>query len=286
LVHWSSDEFFDNYNDYMRGMDAPIADMSFLSTSFLFKNISDDGIRVTLGGDGLDELSCGYPSVIADSLTHRIPAHPIFGLLAHLVPKRENGLDFPFLRNLKALLETLSTDNVHLRHLTWAHYSTDIDTDTLSTLLQEINPDLSSTPTHLLDLWTYLPGMLMRKLDQASMNFGVEARLPFLQGSIPAFLAALPKEYHFQGFKGKYFLKKYMIWKHNIDFTNVKKHGFGTPIVDIVWDKRFKQLVMDLNACLESNGYEYRISNPSDKIYVRDSWHSFVKGYWMSGFVQ
>ena len=89
------------------------------------------------------------------------------------------------------------------------------------------------------DINAYLPGDILTKVDIASMQHGLEVRVPLLDHKLAEFAATIPPEFlvtrsHESGFVGKALLKDLAERRFSRDFVHRKKQGFGIPIAQWV----------------------------------------------------
>jgi len=197
--------------DRISGMfDEPFADSSCIPVHLLSRHVAEYG-KVSLTGDGADELFAGYPRYAhAASLWRGLAVMPaplrraVSSLIPQTPPAPVLALLRPFLRqpakSLPYLKSVLAEQNV----LTHFHAANDIGVPS-SCLL---NPDAriaaiatlaATTPLKgdpLRTLLTFdqryrLADAMLTKVDRASMAASLEVRTPFLDHSIVSFSRAL-----------------------------------------------------------------------------------------------
>jgi asparagine synthase (glutamine-hydrolysing) len=76
----------------------------------------------------------------------------------------------------------------------------------------------------------YLPDDLLVKVDRATMNYGVEAREPFLDHHIIEFAQRLPFNMKIRNGVTKYILRRILHQYHPQELFNRPKQGFSIPI--------------------------------------------------------
>jgi hypothetical protein len=125
--------------------------------------------------------------------------------------------------------------------------------------------------------------MILAKVDQASMWYGVEARAPFLNKSFAFKMLKYSEDTFFKNYIGKRIIKEYFLKKYGINFFKIKKHGFGTPVYDLFKNKNViayteNQLNIYRNYCQDSSHVKVLESFLAGKseYLTRDIWHSFV----------
>lgn len=117
------------------------------------------------------------------------------------------------------------------------------------------NPDALSKMQRL-DIQTYLVNDILTKVDRASMNNSLEARVPFLDHKIVEMAFRIPSEYKIVDGQSKAILKKLAADRLTPDLLKQKKKGFGIPLAE--WFKNdIKQLKYDAIASGKSSLGEY-----------------------------
>lgn len=81
-----------------------------------------------------------------------------------------------------------------------------------------------------LDTHTYLPDVLLVKMDIAAMQCGLETRSPFLDHELIEFCARLPINQKVRGGVGKYLIKQLAGRYFSKEFVHRPKMGFGIPL--------------------------------------------------------
>lgn len=229
-------------------LDEPLADMALIPGFFL-SELAKEEVNVCLGGDGMDELMCGYDTFIAERLVPlylRLP-RPLRGnilkKIAKIIPSSQQRLspDFKIKRFLKGVHLPLER-----RHHVWLG---SFDPDQQEYLLtQKIKRSLGkdnniwSTDKYWqksgndLDrvicgyLKTYLADDILCKLDRSSMYNSLETRSPFLDERIVDFVNSLDNNLKMKRFKTKYLLRETMKGKLPNSIIKKKKKGFGIPM--------------------------------------------------------
>jgi asparagine synthase (glutamine-hydrolysing) len=123
----------------------------------------------------------------------------------------------------------------------------------LSPLLDGHFQDGSAVRTAMrLDRQLYLPGDILKKVDLASMRYGLEVRAPLLDDDLIALADRLPAAFmvdRLKGFTeerwGKRILKSLASRSLGDAFAYRPKQGFGAPLGDWLRDPRFEQVAHD-----------------------------------------
>ena len=87
------------------------------------------------------------------------------------------------------------------------------------------------------DLKNYLPGDLLVKVDRASMNYGLETRMPFLNKKVYEFSDKIPMKYKIDKNFSKIILKDILYRYVPKKLIERPKQGFLIPINEIMKSK-------------------------------------------------
>lgn len=218
--------------------DEPFADVSQIPT-YLVSKLARNHVTVSLSGDGGDELFAGYnrytlgkklwnirnytPCFLRGSVPYlrclplslwknleKLPGCP-----QQLVDKIERGIALFQAKDLADCYKML----VH-------HWETEVE---------------NSFPEHHLlkdsienfqfwDTLTYLPGDILTKVDRASMEVSLEARVPLLDHRLIALAWQLPEHLKLRHGKGKWVLREILKSYVPEELFDRPKMGFGVPI--------------------------------------------------------
>ena len=230
-------------------MDEPFADASILPTTLL-SGFTRRHVTVALGGDGADELFCGYPTFFATKWAEAFDKSPRFlqklaQLFAKILPRSDRNMSLDF--KLKQFLLAQGYDPV-LKNQIWLAGIPPKNQETLLTenfkkqepgfdSLSAITKALTSIDARdfrqkLLYFYQkfYLCGDILTKTDRASMAHSLEVRAPYLDKNVVEFANRLPFEFKLKGVTTKYILKKIFNRQLPAMITQRPKKGFGIPI--------------------------------------------------------
>lgn len=244
--------------------DEPFGDSSAIPTMYLSK-MTREHVTVALTGDAGDELFCGYDRYRAVRMMQQMAFAPkwmrkMAAAAADFLPTsvRQKSL----LRRGKRFLSTMAMESEE-RYLNWI---TIFNSDRLeqlvsSDLLQELRqitpaecvfdayglfPDRDFvTRTTAVDVETYLPFDLLRKVDIASMHVGLECRSPMLDHKVVELAARMPLQVKQSMKQGKMVLTETFRDLIPPDIQTRKKMGFGVPI-DHWFRNELKPLLHDV----------------------------------------
>jgi len=219
--------------------DEPFADSSALPMLELCREIARR-VTVAIGGDGGDEVWCGYPWHRALYRAERLSSVPRIGrrLAARLV-SRQN-------RKWRYYGAVLAASD---RTEAWAALKTGLTPATVRFLpidaepvapryyfeegakqIQNISDPLDWAGR--MDLITYLPDDLMVKADRASMKVGLELREPLLDYNFVEWGLKLPIKERFDSSarQGKQLARRYLASRIPRRLLDRRKRGFTPPL--------------------------------------------------------
>jgi asparagine synthase (glutamine-hydrolysing) len=230
-------------------LDEPLADPAFLPTVHLARH-TRASVTVALGGDGGDELLCGYPTFLALApvrAMNRLPAG-VLRTTARLV----NGLPASTgYGSPSFLLKQFFRGAVHppdiATQIMMGGLTTSEQRALVTPLVREaatrfdpygdITDVMGGAPTgdainrliyHHSKL--YMAGQTLVKMDRATMACGVEARAPFLDPDLVELVGAMPSSLKLRGFTTKYILKRALRGRLPDAILERRKQGFGVPL--------------------------------------------------------
>ncbi len=224
-------------------LDEPLADASVVPTYALCKFARRE-VTVALGGDGGDELLCGYDTFVAERLARpylrlpRLVRAPLEAAALRL-PASPGRMSAPFLA--RRFVRGLDPDPLR-RNVRW--FGSFLPEEASALVIgapspSELFAELERGPRPageegVLDLWTrwYLPDDVLTKVDRASMAVSLEARAPFLDPELAAFAHGLPLRYKLRGLTRKWLLKRALRGRLPQAVLRRRKQGFAAPVAD------------------------------------------------------
>ncbi len=229
-------------------LDEPLADPSFLPTVCLARH-ARTWVTVILGGDGGDELWCGYPTFLAITPTawfNRLP-RPVLdaaGRLADALPTSSGygGLDFLLKQFARGLGHPPDVQAQILMGGFTRSEQACLLTPAVQAACAAFNPYddiveiMAAAPRHSVDRLSYhhcklyLAGRTLVKMDRATMAAGVEARAPFLDHTFAALACSVPARLKVKGWTTKSLLKRALAGRVPDAILQRRKQGFGVPI--------------------------------------------------------
>jgi asparagine synthase (glutamine-hydrolysing) len=220
--------------------DEPFADESSMPT-YLVSAAARELVTVVLTGDGGDEVFGGYRTYPRYARYARWPTWPasmerITYALRRPFPRRHG------VSRLLTLLETAFSDGPRL----WAKLMGGLSTAAKGSYARELGiprdyddwwhyrehwrDDLPlRTRLQYVDFHTFLPGLVLTKVDRTSMAVSLEARVPLLARRIVEFAFSLSEQLRFHGEEPKGLLRHAYRGILPDRILDRRKKGFGIP---------------------------------------------------------
>ena len=242
-------ELIENY-------DEPFSPSSALPTTKVSQLAAENDCKVILGGDGGDELFCGYLRYDwfhnATSITPRTIARYAIKTLIdrHYVDPIRDPMSAYFsylglltMEEQKSLLTQQAYENINDNYVS-----------RLAALYDRKLPAVTSVQN--IDFHSYLVDDILTKVDRASMSCGVEVRVPFLDLEVVESAFKIDSKLHYQGKERKAILKRAISPYLDPRILSARKQGFSLPIKS--WAKEAFTILGDrflLDGFLTSQNY-------------------------------
>lgn len=215
--------------------DEPFADSSAIAVYFLAQETAKH-LRVSLSGDGADELFAGYNKHKAFRRTQKMPAwqrKAISPLLRFSGGHRE-GKFANRLRQVGKMGQLFHYDWPEQYHFLAAMIGLEVPEQLLKDpqAFQLELPKTSSSLNNflLLDQLMVLPGDMLKKTDLMSMRHSLEVRTPFMDEELVHLANSLPADWKHDGRTSKRVLKDAFRKDLPESVFNRPKHGFEVPL--------------------------------------------------------
>ena len=258
-----------------------------LLPTFLLSNFTNQQVKVSLCGDGADEIFAGYPTYLAHKITSVIPRqlHDLINKISFLLPVKHRNMSFDF--KLRQFSRGLRYERQE-RHQYWLgsfknnekqknyikHFKDTLSNkNNLTKIIKQNFNELKDWEINLeQDFNFYLTDDMLVKIDRTSMANSLEVRVPYLDHNIVEFMVKCPSKLKYRGLTSKYLLKqlakKYLPKK----VVNRSKKGFGIPIAK--WfcgslKKPLEEIIRDpnsyVNTIFEKSYTNYLMENHLQK---------------------
>jgi asparagine synthase (glutamine-hydrolysing) len=219
--------------------DAPVAEPSDIPIYLLAREAARS-VKMVLTGEGSDEILGGYPKHIAERYARdyqRIPRQ----LRNRLIEPLVRALPYGF-RRIKTAVTNLSIENPNERYARWFGALSRSERDRLSVLRLNGTPVADRPPfdadpgTSALrrvlyfDQASWLPDNLLERGDRMTMAASIEARVPFLDHELAAFVSSLPDDFRVRGLTSKWILREAARQLLPDRILSRPKVGFRVPV--------------------------------------------------------
>ncbi|MGH6886721.1 MAG: asparagine synthase-related protein, partial [Geminicoccales bacterium] len=175
-------------------------------------------VKMVLTGEGSDEILGGYPKHLAERFAQGYQLLP--GCLRHrLIEPLTHALPYGF-RRVKTAVTNLNIEDWRERHVRWFGALNCSERSRLSTLRLNGAPVAGAPPFDAdprasalrrilyFDQASWLPDNLLERGDRMTMAASIEARVPFLDHELAAFVSSLPDNCRVRGWHGKWILRE------------------------------------------------------------------------------
>jgi asparagine synthase (glutamine-hydrolysing) len=225
--------------DLVRFRDAPVSEPSDVPIYLLAKEASR-AVKMVLTGEGSDEVLGGYPKHVAE---HYAAAYQLLPgpARSRLIEPMARALPFGFHR-IKTAVTNLGLEDYSERYVRWFGAMSMAERAQLSRLDPRdgersravqfgSHPDNSALRRILyFDQTSWLPDNLLERGDRMSMAASLEARVPFLDHQLVAFVSSLPDDCRVRGSRTKWILRSAMHKLVPERILKRRKVGFRVPV--------------------------------------------------------
>lgn len=225
----SEDEFLTVVSQIPVFYDEPFGDNSAVPSMILNSFIKDD-LDIAIGGDGGDELFCGYPRYKVLPKAQKFDF--VGGILSAILPSSiERKLPVSVRRVIENRNKKAKSQMI-MKH----------DLETFNKLLKKpfIKPyyeienefDISDWQIRrmVLDMTTSLSDDMIYKVEKAAQSFEVDVRAPMLDYRVIELSFRLPQKFKYKGDITKFILRDLASDYIPQELLNAPKHGFSVPI--------------------------------------------------------
>ncbi len=241
-------DFLEVIDNMLTHMDEPIGDSASIPTYILSKQISKDGFKVALSGEGSDEIFLGY-----DKYFNLLKTDSTYTTINASFSEEEKIKLFN--EYLKKDYSSLSPYNSRIQNLSY------------------------------LDIKIWIGDVLMTKIDKMSMAHSLELRAPFLDYHLVEYLLSIDESLKV-GNTNKYLLKQIAYKYLPKDIVDRKKKGFSSPFIEWLYEE-FKDeilnVILRVNRHLNLFNEEYvkfLYNEAKEKRYKQHVWNLFIFSRW------
>ena len=256
--------------------DEPFAGITVMAQSNIYENINRDGYKVVLGGQGGDEILCGYDKFSLGYFKEKIKTQPLVAITAMFQFQKLRS--FNVVDALQSIV--FYEKNKHKKFVAW--YILNEKQDSARFKRTQENDIFEMSYNLLFGLGL---SALLRYEDRNSMSFGIESRLPFLDYRLVKYCLHMDSNLKLKNGITKDILRKYMKDIVPDDIINRNdKMGFITPQNEWMNDRKDHYLKLANNA-LDQMPFIDRekvvVLLPKDNNLL---WRVINAGLWISKF--
>jgi asparagine synthase (glutamine-hydrolysing) len=235
--------------DLPKVYDEPFADPSQIPT-ILVSQLASKHVKVSLSGDGGDEMFGGYnrygfvkkywstlallPPPLLRILSYgmRSLPEPVWDRIAGFLPHTSIGFK---IHKAARVIESKTINELYQKLISsWSQgHSLVRGASQRITVVKELASRLELAPIDqmmVMDIITYLPDDILVKVDRAAMSCSLETRAPFLDHRVARFAWSIPLEYKLNGNNTKWILRELLYRYVPKAIVERPKMGFGFPI--------------------------------------------------------
>ncbi len=195
--------------------DAPVSEPSDIPIYMLAREASRS-VKMVLTGEGSDEILGGYPKHVVERYAR--PYQWLPGGIRRLVEPLAQALPYSFHR-AKTAATNLGIEDWRERYVRWFGALSVAERDELAIRKFQRTASPESAPFDAdprnsslrrmlyFDQTSWLPDNLLERADRMTMAASLEARVPFLDHELAAFVSSLPDRFRIRGWRTKWILR-------------------------------------------------------------------------------
>ena len=197
--------------------DAPVSEPSDIPIHMLACEAARS-VKMVLTGEGSDEILGGYTKHVVERFAQGYQLLP--GYLRHrFIEPLTYALPYGY-RRIKTAVTNLNIEDRRERYVRWFGALNRTERDQLSVLRLNGTPVTDAPPFDAdprssslrrmlyFDQTSWLPDNLLERGDRMTMAASIEARVPFLDHELAAFVSSLPDNFRVRGWCGKWILRE------------------------------------------------------------------------------
>ena len=216
----SADHIMTHLPELVRFRDAPVAEPSDIPI-FLLAREATRTVKMVLTGEGADEFLGGYPKHVYERYV--TPYQRLPGLLRHgIIEPLVHALPYQY-RRIKTAVTNLSIGASVERLPRWFGALSNAERTALVSIPDPSRPGQGVAPRFdtvagnsalrnilYFDQTSWLPDNLLERGDSMTMAASLEARMPFMDHELAAFISRLPDDWRVRGTTTKFVLRQAM----------------------------------------------------------------------------
>ncbi len=234
----------------------PLASPSSMAQYYVYQQVSDQGFRVLLEGQGSDEHYCGYNWYFAGLLSDG--AIPLSYLMSKAsAQERKTYRKWRLHKYMRFLYNRLYKSKgkrlakvIHVEDKLWKEYAKGLQDSKFAVAREGVKSQMTADRRQ--GLFQYI----LRAADRSSMYHNVEVRLPFLYSHIIEQASALSDAQYWEQGYYKAYLREQLQGRIPADILTQKaKIGFEAPYGRIIESKKFKEVLVEATLYLQELGW-------------------------------
>ena len=219
--------------------DAPVSEPSDIPI-YMLACEAGRTVKMVLTGEGSDEILGGYPKHVVERFTR--PFQWVPGSIRHrLVEPLAHALPYGF-RRIKTAVTNLNIEDWRERYVRWFGALSFNERDRLTVLrfprtsssnMAPFDADQGGSSLRRMlyfDQTSWLPDNLLERADRMTMAASIEARVPFLDHELAAFVSSLPDRFRIRGRRTKWILREAAAHLLPGRILKRPKVGFRVPV--------------------------------------------------------
>lgn len=234
----SQDHLMEFLPALVRYRDAPVAEPSDIPI-YLLAREARRTVKMVLTGEGSDEFLGGYPKHVYER--YAAPYQLIPGFIRHgILEPLIQALPYRF-RRAKTAIVNLGLENFEERMPRWFGALSENERKELVALsnpgVRASGAQFDSSPANsalrrilYFDQTSWLPDNLLERGDRMTMAASLEARMPFMDHELAAFVSDLPDNYRIRNRQTKWILREAMKRVLPAAILERPKVGFRVPV--------------------------------------------------------
>lgn len=234
----SQDHLMQHLSELTCFRDAPVAEPSDIPIYLLAKEARRT-VKMVLTGEGADEFLGGYPKHVFEGYVHPYQMLPSL-IRRELLEPLIGALPYRF-RRAKTAIVNLGLEHFEERMPCWFGALSPREREALTVLPFKSNkqgnvkfdtPNDNSPLRRILyfDQTSWLPDNLLERGDRMTMAASLEARMPFMDHELAAFVSSLQDIYRIRGRTTKWILREAMKRLLPAQILKRPKVGFRVPV--------------------------------------------------------
>jgi asparagine synthase (glutamine-hydrolysing) len=233
------EDLMEHLPSLVRFRDGPVSEPSDIPIYLLSKE-ARKSVKMVLTGEGSDEFLAGYPKHAYERHAATYQLVPSF-MRHRLFQPLIDALPYGF-RRVKTAVTSLGIEHFDERMARWFGALSPAECAGLLvppsgakhlsgiSLAQAGNGNSNLRRILAFDQVSWLPDNLLERGDRMTMAASIEARMPFMDHELAAYVSTLPDEYRLRGSTGKFILREAMKRLLPAQILQRPKVGFRVPV--------------------------------------------------------